>query len=79
MVLKIFNPVHAYILWVCHTEAVEGDFSLIFEVIFISQITCRLGKNNLPTCICALNTHHPRQSVVHIREVDYFVLPRLGV
>jgi hypothetical protein len=23
--------------------------------------------------------HHPRQSVVHIREVDYFVLPRLGV
>jgi hypothetical protein len=21
----------------------------------------------------------PRQSVVHIREVDYFVLPRLGV
>jgi hypothetical protein len=22
---------------------------------------------------------HPRQTVVHIREVDYFVLPRLGV
>jgi hypothetical protein len=23
--------------------------------------------------------YHPRQSVVHIREVDYFVSPRLGV
>jgi hypothetical protein len=32
-----------------------------------------------PTPWCGIPSCSPRQSDVHIREVDYFVLPHLGV
>jgi hypothetical protein len=77
--------------WVSTTKGnpwmalIKQAFDICMNTHFLALVGVSVGAPIIPKCPRDFRPNldifqsHPRQSVVHIREVDYFVSPRLGV